>query len=542
MFANAGRRVHAWTGSWCAVGLLSLMVIPSAWAADPIVGACCLPDGTCVETSWDECVIQCGFFGGPGTACAGQLCPIPLPGACCLPDGTCEQTAGQCVCRQLGGSFQGPTVPCGTALCPELGACCLPDGTCVEANRDDCDADCGFFGGSGTVCADQLCPIPLPGACCLPDGTCEQTAGQCVCEQLGGTYQGPTVPCGIAACPDLGACCLPNGTCVEIDRDDCDDQCGFFGGTGTVCAGQLCPIPVPGACCLPDGTCQQTAGQCICEQLGGTFQNLGTTCSFTVCPRPGACCLPDGTCEDLLIEDCVAQCGSFEGDGTTCSTQEFCCIELDRACCLPDGSCIETSECECEQLGGVSRGPGSACEDDVCPSIGACCLPGGTCEVTSQGKCADQCGFFQGEGSVCGPFCILPARRACCLPDGTCIDTLECKCELLGGSFNSAAGCATTTCLPPRGACCMSNGTCVENVTQESCEADCGLYRGDGSACDGLLCPLQLRQACCLPNGTCANRSPCVCLNAGGVPQGPGSNCFSLPNVCSIIADPDVIE
>ncbi len=77
-------------------------------------------------------------------------------GACCLGNGTCVNTdAGGCTA--LSGDFLG--VPaCADVSC--LGACCGPAKTCSEESRDACAVTTGGFQGPGTACATH-CPAVL---------------------------------------------------------------------------------------------------------------------------------------------------------------------------------------------------------------------------------------------------------------------------------------------------------------------------------------------------------------------------------------------
>ncbi len=331
-------------------------------------GACCLPDGTCIQTTQGDCDAQCGSFSGTGTNCTGQLCPIAIPGACCLPDGNCIQTNGACECDLAGGMFRGPGSYCLTADCPQPGACCLPDGTCQVMQEEDCADQCGNFEGSGIDCSSlDMCCIDLPRSCCLPDGTCTDVT-KCACEQLGGVPGDIGSSCETAACPVPGACCLPNGSCTIMFQPDCAAQCGFFQGPGSACS-PFCLLPAPRPCCLPDGTCASLQN-CVCLQQGGTPQN-GFSCQSlpALCPQPtGACCLPNGTCKDNGTKaDCLAECGNYRGDGTTCAGQ-LCPIQLSQACCLPNGTCRNLTPCQCSAAGGNSQGLGSSCGiGTLCP-------------------------------------------------------------------------------------------------------------------------------------------------------------------------------
>lgn len=43
------------------------------------LGACCLPDGTCLDTTESDCLERSGVFQGVGTKCAETDCPEPPP-------------------------------------------------------------------------------------------------------------------------------------------------------------------------------------------------------------------------------------------------------------------------------------------------------------------------------------------------------------------------------------------------------------------------------------------------------------------------------
>jgi spore coat protein A len=93
-------------------------------------------------------------------------------GACCVPDGSCVTvTSNQCT--QLGGVYHGDNTSCAPNPCPPpLGACCLPSGDCTNVTALQCGALGGAYQGDGTVCTSNLCPVvltpfvdalPLPG-------------------------------------------------------------------------------------------------------------------------------------------------------------------------------------------------------------------------------------------------------------------------------------------------------------------------------------------------------------------------------------------
>ena len=58
----------------------------------PIKGPCYGLGGTCTITSENSSLPRCGVIRS-GRACVAVLCPFKLPGACCLDDGSCLETA-----------------------------------------------------------------------------------------------------------------------------------------------------------------------------------------------------------------------------------------------------------------------------------------------------------------------------------------------------------------------------------------------------------------------------------------------------------------
>lgn len=137
----------------------------------------------------------------------------------------------------------------------------------------------------------------------------------------------------------------------------------------------------------------------------------------------GACYAPDFfTCTFTTADECIAQGGSYSGDGTTCPP--------------PTGACCEGTVCsggitesECLGVGGNYRGDDTTCEPGVCePGAGACCLSIGGCQsVTSPADCCAFGGTYLGEGSTCTPTACdqlvdLDTTRS--LSDGTVV-TIE---------------------------------------------------------------------------------------------------------------------
>jgi hypothetical protein len=77
---------------------------------------------------------------------------------------------------------------------------------------------------------------------------------------------------------------------------------------------------------LPDGACIGPVTPEDCVAVAGTFQGDGTSCTTTNCPQPiGACCGPDW-CLDLTEADCSAVAGSWQGMDSLCVDPVICSV------------------------------------------------------------------------------------------------------------------------------------------------------------------------------------------------------------------------
>jgi len=76
------------------------------------VGACCEPAGTCVDAQIDvDCVAAGGTFQGDGSLCATVDCSVQL-GACCLSDASCLETSEVDCALNPGASWAGASSVC----------------------------------------------------------------------------------------------------------------------------------------------------------------------------------------------------------------------------------------------------------------------------------------------------------------------------------------------------------------------------------------------------------------------------------------------
>ncbi|MCB9463535.1 MAG: hypothetical protein H6682_07615 [Candidatus Eisenbacteria bacterium] len=563
-------------GDWRGAG-----VPCEAETCPPVLGACCLPGGTCLVSTESACGDQ--YLGDdticepnpcpqPGACCIGSLCGITLeaqcdgeflgegtvcdpdpcfvPGACCLEDGTCEMT----ILPDCDGEFQGEETSCDPNVCPRPGACCDPDGECVLALESDCDES---FLGKDTICDPNPCPQPPEGACCWGNSNerCTVRSETRCATELGGEYLGDGTACFSEPCTDplAGACCLSAGRCEYLRESSCD---GTFMGVGVSCTPDLCDTPSEGACCFDFGSCQLLTAS-ACASSPGTYLGDGTVCTPNPCTQPGACCFPSGTCQVLDESPCTSQNGTYLGNGTNCDPNPChsgaCCIQsqcsvtyeslcdgeyqgndttcdpnpcpqtVTGACCI--AICTITTSEDCASQGGAYQGDGSTCTPSPC-GTGACCLPAGDCTIDGESSCTQEGGIFQGSGSFCDPSDPCDFYGACCMGNA-CTLSLPSSCD---GDFQGLG----TACDPgltcPEGACCTVDGCAVVPMT--ACD---GEFLGNEVDCDPDPCA----GACCLSFG-CEVRNPFGCEFDFGDFQGAGTSC--TPDPCPQAVELDFLE
>jgi hypothetical protein len=71
------------------------------------------------------------------------------------------------------------------------------------------------------------------------------------------------------------------------------------------------------------------------------------------------------------------------------------------------------------------------------------------------------------------------------MSDGSCSEMTDMACMDAGGSWDEGGDCATADCVAA--ACCLTSTTC-EDLTEDSCVALGGSYKGDGTACATTDC------------------------------------------------------
>ncbi|MCP4581509.1 MAG: hypothetical protein GY839_07800, partial [candidate division Zixibacteria bacterium] len=140
---------------------------------EPPLGACCYPDGSCINLDQTNCLQSGGVWAGAGSMCMGDsdgnyiddACEGFYPtGACCFPDLSCIVTYQPACEIVAGGTYKGDGTDCSDTSPPNgiadicetqqtMGACCLPDGSCVMMDQVSCEALVGaWYVGDNIFC------------------------------------------------------------------------------------------------------------------------------------------------------------------------------------------------------------------------------------------------------------------------------------------------------------------------------------------------------------------------------------------------------
>ena len=364
-------------------------------------------------------------------------------------------------------------------------------------------------------------PPPELGACCFGQ-TC--LASGVPEHQCRGVWAGPDTAC--EDCERLRPCCNPlTGECTNEFCSDCFHNGGTPVEYCEQCEKAPTPSPQPtpntkppmphptpshmpppppgtkpgppdGACCVPDGTCSEMT-QAECHECHGVFRGDYTSCGEDTCKRQ--CCEGTLTCSIVdKPDDCAGRLGPF---GTECPDDPDTC---GVSCCVKEKCTIAKSRAECVACDGRPF-PGDECDTIDCG--GACCS-GSTCSfVESSSDCDQICQVAQGQIA-----CSYNSGRSCD-DEGIC-----------------------------GGACCTDDQGCVEIGQKDACDAESGVFQGNGTKCVSDIIIEQptasrKRQAVaeaqiCLNDGACCVHGECVpaansiaCFKRGGVWQGEGSSC-----------------
>ncbi len=433
---------------------------PSPYTFEPACfGACCLSDGSCLDgVTESECLVDnCGIAFNQGDSCGAVTCNAVATNKCCLPIGTCADLT-ECECLQANGDFDGGDTCSGLpGECPVEVSLVINE---LEYNTPGSDTD------------DALEFIEL----FSPVGGGEPAAGWLLEFYNGNDTTGTNLYNTIDLSTIASGVIPADGYLVAGDANVADVdiiKAGSFqngGGRG-------------------DGVVLSFNGFVVEALSYG--QDSGTT-GFVAVGGDG-----DGTfMTDIGVADSadtslqkVPDAGPWaETLNNTPGATNFDAGDF-GACC--DGlTCSLDTEDNCNSNGFTYEGDGTNCDFNPCVPRGACCNPDGTCtDNVEQSVCENVLGgVWNGDDTVCNDY---DAFAACHDGPGAALG-FGCEAQDIDGASPADVDLADfalfqqNTCSPaPTGACCPPNGVCVE-INQFDCEADGGIYRGDGVSCAGL--------------------------------------------------------
>jgi hypothetical protein len=240
-------------------------------------------------------------------------CNIPTEGACCFPDGSCMQAASEEDCAEgnwLG--LGGRCVDCPSPYCDASGDCSFESIAYVEMGSIAQESDCHYYqnfledstdvalGVPETLFVVSGYPVAWSFCTVWVDWNHDYEFGPD--EQVGLTDGGG--PYILTIQPPLDAALGPTRMRIRVGRDT--EPCDLYW-YGEVEDYTLNVISVPGACCYADGTCQETLLADCTESWGGSY----TACSHEDCNGNGVddfCDLVTGTSTDCnangILDDC----------------------------------------------------------------------------------------------------------------------------------------------------------------------------------------------------------------------------------------------
>ncbi len=238
----------------------------------------------------------------PTVACSSGF----AMGACCLPNGTCVETPNQADCTNLGGIYQGDDTEC---LVNPVASGGLEGGSFsgdwAESSTNFgtplCDGSCGFGGGTGPR-----------------TGLFWAWFGGIPGFEEGSLAQQVTIPVGATMLEFYLEIPVASGNGTDFLEVTIDGMQVFEAreGDGPFVGYQLFSIPLAG---FADGGEHHLEFHSVCTGLTNFFvDDISIDALVPICPPLGACCLPNGSCVTVPEVDCMTAAGLYRGDGTFC--------------------------------------------------------------------------------------------------------------------------------------------------------------------------------------------------------------------------------
>jgi hypothetical protein len=434
------------------------------------IGACCIFDdfGNFVECRNSITALDCvdlnGIYQGDDMFCVDIDCMDVSPhfGACCLPNGACLDSTRPLECLQIhNGVYMGTNSDCLNVNCscegtPRSaggnliqGACCVGN-SCIVCSESTCVSSGGNYQGNNAECINGTCGTVsgtgILGKCCENCNTCSHCSSSTIgCECVDSVTENDCVSLwGSGGVWSRGENCPLNNKCGDLESlgccclNNCSGDCDYYE-------------------CISENLCRELDGRWIISSCGDCSR--GDVCktldafSTTVTEPPttrqavsGFVCVEDdcsfiGDYYDYILSNGLAQgynddgkylrfipaensTDGMENRGMSMESGSICfpnipspsntdCMDV----VLPAGTCLDVAR----GLGGIGH-IGVPCSDVNCSKI----------HKTKIKKLVDIFG---------GKLTELKGERhsdngMCTLPNGTVIDCDEDYCRWgLGGSF-----------------------------------------------------------------------------------------------------------
>ncbi|MBU0639874.1 MAG: hypothetical protein KKB50_13480 [Planctomycetes bacterium] len=450
----------------------------------PSYGACCDDStGDCTpDVEAQDCPPPLRFVAD--TACEDLDPPCgEVVGACCHPDGTCDLTTEvDCTDNWLGAWTTCDECPC-IVPCPDGAVDELE--VCGEDTNGGCNSEPAVF-------EPMTCGVPVCGTTWADGGTTTRdtdwyevtTTGE---TQLTLTVEGDFTPVifgfieqyvpGVPGCDNITGYISPYLSINECEKDSV-------------------------TMCVPAGTYYVFVGSSYYEYVDcPAMYTAVVTCEPCTLPR-GACCLENGDCvPDQTEAECLAQLGTWQGEGVSCDPNPCPQPEPGDNCGLPltvtlpaDLPYTDISQYTCGRNNNYSEtclGSYDGGEDIIYELIVTDPVD---IEITLDPKGTTWTGITLDDS---------------CPPDATCIATsstsgssphsLPCK-HLEPGTYYvmvdtyPSPDCipdfdlTINTCTLPTGACCVGTD-CVATTTEDDCINTYGGEWYEGEDCATFECP-----------------------------------------------------
>jgi hypothetical protein len=274
-------RCQSTLGTWTKFGTCSE---PTPCGTNPNPeGRCCI-DGVCGRYTQSLCLTLGGVWENTPDSCSPNPCITPTQ-RCCYSNGTCTDSTVQ-DCLNAGGASSGAGTSCSNGTCESAITCCTGCKQTLET-ATSCSAGGGFTISNPTEpCCVQCCYNQSTTANCeyLTSNALESATTRCL--GLGGTIIDQSA-CSSCILWKYG--CV-NGTCTRTSNgiyttiEECNINC------------------LTGSCCKANGTCTNGLTKIQC---GSDIHTIGAICDATCVGDPiGGCCEFGANCRPELKSNC----------------------------------------------------------------------------------------------------------------------------------------------------------------------------------------------------------------------------------------------